>query len=156
MRQLVDWMRRLYGVTFPVVGSLTTTSNKQSTEVGVPSLSVEVNRGLWVVPCGDIKSHYRKRSTCGCGRCTFLRELLEYPNTSTDTVMACWHLMRAAKQSDMYASPDATTDLTGFMKKRHTESDAYSAIGRPSLAGPRTQVGDRIFTGPPGSRRRYF
>ncbi|MFN3466748.1 MAG: hypothetical protein ACK4WF_03495, partial [Candidatus Brocadiales bacterium] len=85
---LIQWIKDLGGLDMPVQ-SFTTTVNKLNQEVGLPSLAVEIENGLWCIP---MKWHQEmEEDKCDCAFCVLKKELLEYPASGhTDCVMAMW------------------------------------------------------------------
>ncbi|MDD4995823.1 MAG: hypothetical protein PHW53_05175 [Patescibacteria group bacterium] len=89
---LLDWMRAARP-GLPVI-PFRTGLQKLDPCVGLPSLDIELEQGLWVVP-------YEKQHDpdCQCGTCKFVAQVRSYPlGTETDAVMAWWFAREAYVQ----------------------------------------------------------
>lgn len=70
----------------PLEGFTTTGGNKWSLEVGLPSLEVEFERGMWVVHVP-----HEKLAMCQCDMCKVVDEFKSHPyGESTDGIIAVW------------------------------------------------------------------
>jgi len=94
-QSLIDWIRQLSsarGMTLPIKG-FTTGQNKLDTNLGLPSLAIEIENRRWVVPMAG----RRHDATCKCGFCVWIDELKSWPvGEYCDTVMASWFAREAA------------------------------------------------------------
>jgi phage terminase large subunit-like protein len=76
----------------PVAGLYTGAAQLRDLEIGLPSLALEFERGLWRIPVGDAKS----RRVCE----PLLEELATYPGGSyCDTVMALYFARECVRQA---------------------------------------------------------
>ena len=92
---LVEWLRVAYGRDFPVRAFLTT-RRKVDPQEGLPSLAVEMENGGWFFALKQIEGH---KPDCGCGWCTLIREIRDYPiSGTTDCLMAMWFASEASKR----------------------------------------------------------
>lgn len=91
---LIQWIREL-GDMGMVVESFTTTLNKLDRSVGLPSIAVEMENGLWTIP---MKWHGEVEK-CECAFCVLKKELLEYPASAhNDCIMAMWMAREAYRK----------------------------------------------------------
>jgi len=91
-QMMVDQLEQM-DKSMPVVGHYTG-SKKHDLDMGVPSLAVQMEKGIWRIPfAGD---HEGLNHVCPI--CAFIEELLTYPMGDTDdTVMAMWLAETAAR-----------------------------------------------------------
>jgi len=74
----------------------TTGRQKADPDFGLPSLEMEFSKGLWVISNSFIRGH---DYYCGCGFCTWKRQMMTYPNSEgNDVVMACWFCREGLKR----------------------------------------------------------
>jgi len=79
----------------PVVPFQTGT-NKADPQTGLPSLSIEMQNGLWQIP------RFKKHGFgCKCGFCQLYRELKSYPESSSDLLMALWFAREGARDKSL-------------------------------------------------------
>lgn len=83
---LLDIMKTLGPNNHKIEGYFTG-SQKMDLQVGVPSLLAEIEAGKWVFPYKDGGTH---EITCTCNMCSWLGELSDFPNGSSDKMMASW------------------------------------------------------------------
>lgn len=91
-KALLEWM----GETQPAMPlkPYVTGTQKMNPSLGLPSLAVEMERGMWRIPLGD-GEHV---AGCSCGLCLWLAEMAEYPlGKHDDLVMAGWLAREAAR-----------------------------------------------------------
>ena len=96
---LLQWLKDLGYSELPLKG-IYTGEKKYSDRLGVPSLAIELQQGLWAFPPND------HSSSCTCGYCEFLRELRDYPMGKTDDTIMAWMFAKEAYKR--------TTELGGF------------------------------------------
>lgn len=89
-KALLEWM----GAAEPALPlkAYVTGSQKMNSQWGLPSLAVEMERGLWHIPLGD-KEH---AVNCICGLCRWLAEMAEYPLGRHDDLVMAGFLAREA------------------------------------------------------------
>lgn len=83
-KALVEMIRTSNYRSIPVV-SHHTGMNKTNMEIGIQSLEVELENGLWIFPF-DTKHSI----DCNCGMCAFVNELRAYPFGNTDDCVMAW------------------------------------------------------------------
>lgn len=89
-QSIIDWMTKSKYQAVPI-SAHTTGMNKSHPEFGLPSMAVELERGMWRIP--REKEH---AIDCQCGVCSFLSEARSYPlGKDADTVMAWWFAREA-------------------------------------------------------------
>ena len=89
---LLEWMGETLD-PLPLKAYITG-SQKMNPSLGLPTLAVEMERGLWHIPLGD-QEHL---AGCTCGLCLWLGEMAEYPlGQHDDLVMACFLAREAAR-----------------------------------------------------------
>lgn len=93
---LIEWM----GETQPTLPlkAYVTGSQKMNPSLGLPSLAVEMERGLWRIPLGG-EDH---RADCVCGLCLWLAEMAEYPLGKHDDLVMAGFLAREAARLGRY------------------------------------------------------
>jgi hypothetical protein len=101
-----DFIRQFAREEGVVTRAFTTGKNKADPALGVPSLGVELEQGLWILPCGDEKSQriaVKWRTQC----------LAYAPGQHTgDLLMSSWFAREAARSDSATATesaPDAST-----------------------------------------------
>jgi hypothetical protein len=78
----------------PPIRGFFTGMQKQDEGIGLPSISVEMEKGSWKIP--DVSEH---SSGCSCNLCVWINEMSEYPiGKYNDTVMTCWFAKEAARE----------------------------------------------------------
>ncbi len=105
----------------------TTGKNKADPNIGLPSLALEFERGIWSIPQFP---HY---ASCSCNWCRLLREFREHPNGATsDGVMAVWFaregirgLVGRRKRLRRVSRP---TDILKWVKFEKEEDERKSEI----------------------------
>jgi len=102
-QSLIQWMEAL-GMNIPVL-TYTTGLNKADISLGLPSIAIEMDKGMWKVPMGG-REH---PANCACPICNWLSELASYPiGKYDDTVMAMLFAREAYRQTteSMFAGFD--------------------------------------------------
>lgn len=92
---LTDLLTTMGPKGIPVQGYFTGTQ-KLDLNVGVPSLLAEIEKGEWLVPLGAGGDH--DFESCQCVYCYWMREVRDYPLSTTDTLMASWFALEAIRK----------------------------------------------------------
>jgi hypothetical protein len=125
-RGLVNLLRRAHE-RLPV-RAVNIGMNKVDPHYGIPNLAARINQGRWIVPCADIISHREIQSSCQCGRCAFRRELINWPATEGDTVMACFLCDLAAETEPASDLPEQFySSRTSVKSGRHEHPLVFSS-----------------------------
>lgn len=147
---LIEWLHTNYGVDFPAVG-LTTGTNKWDSEIGISRLAGDINRGLWIVPMGDIATHKRRRANCPCGRCAFYRDLMAYPGGTQDITLASWQANRLVMSIRLPEAPvPIPKEILNRLKARRATAASSGELAFLSQMAPDMPAfsrGERIFGG---------
>lgn len=88
-QSLIEWLHEngLHNFTDRIV-PFTTGTQKMNPQIGLPSIEIEFERGQWQIPQKDYIDH---DSQCNCGFCIWVKEVENYPfSSSTDVLMASW------------------------------------------------------------------
>jgi len=92
-RALIQWLDTL-GVPEMPIEPYETRTQKHSLDIGLPSLALEFEKGMWTI----VVDH-EPRENCECGKCALVRELTQYPyGDYTDTLMALWFSKEAIRR----------------------------------------------------------
>lgn len=92
---LIQWIDQVAigNEELPPVKGFYTGTQKQDSEIGLPSITVEMEQGRWILP--SVENHEKP---CHCGFCTLIKEMLEYPiGKYTDILMALWFAKEASR-----------------------------------------------------------
>jgi len=100
-QSFLDWIKTLDdSADLPIEGYFTG-SQKMNPNTGIPSLAVEFEKGIWILPMKNFEQEHSE--FCKCGYCTFLSQLKTFPHGGfSDAVMACFFALQAYKK--MYQS----------------------------------------------------
>lgn len=92
---LIQWIDEIASSdALPPIRGFFTGSQKFDEDVGLPSMTVEMERKGWRIP--DPRKH---KQPCKCGLCVWVKELVEYPiGKYKDTVMMSWFAREAARE----------------------------------------------------------
>lgn len=91
---LLEWMRAWDNLPNMPMQDYETGRQKNGWEVGLPSIDVEFQNGIWQIqrPSHDI--------SCNCDYCTWIDSLKKYPQSrEDDTIMAMWLAREASRSS---------------------------------------------------------
>jgi len=102
---LVDWLEE--NASYLPVQGFHTGKQKADPLIGLPSLDVEFERGIWGLPMKLVEGHGSECTlgesmddkTQPCGWCRFIREFSTHPQyLTTDVVMATWFAREAVRE----------------------------------------------------------
>jgi len=133
---LMEWVGAEASTTdmsLPLEGFFTSGKNKSDPDEGIPSLSVEFENKLWIVPTKGIDLEEPDEN----GLAAWIKECEQYPfGAHDDTVMAAWLAQQAAIKYE------GSFEASNIPVSKDTERDAVI----------RTEVDDILGTGEDGDR----
>lgn len=88
---LVDILKTLGPGEYNIQGYFTN-NQKMDLRTGVPSLLAEIEAGKWMFPFGDGGNH---DITCTCVMCKWIGEMCDFPNGTSDVLMASYLALQA-------------------------------------------------------------
>jgi hypothetical protein len=111
---LIDWMAELIK-DMPVEAHFTG-AQKLDLDIGIPSLAVEMEHNMWILPQGPSLHP----DTCKCVMCDWVSELRAFPFGTTDIVLSSW-LAREALRTTI-RSPGAGFRIWDLMVEEVEET----------------------------------
>lgn len=101
---LVQWLEE-FNRSLPIKTHYTTAS-KFDPEIGLPSMSLEFERGKWIIPIGKIPHE----SDCKCGFCQWINEMIMYPFAERSDILMASYFAREGYRKYMKQNNEIEID----------------------------------------------